>query len=166
MLYIICFLATILMAPFDVLVFIENGSVSTTSSSSSSPSSSVWITEAMTESSFQLAYVRWQSFNSARAITGIFGWMISCWILWRDMSRYSKLWMYLRHVRKTAILWMKRAKLLDGSDHVNGLDAQELQELIHQQEVNNIIIIISTILLIIIIIIIILMIYLLYDSLD
>jgi hypothetical protein len=40
----------------------------------------------------------------------------------------------LRHVRETALLWMKRAKLLQGQEDLDDVPSAELCELITSQE--------------------------------
>lgn len=128
-LYVICFLSTVIMSPFDVLVYIKNDD------GSSSTSTSNWADVAVDDEKFSSSYRRWSTLNSIRAATALLAWLCTCYLLWRDISRYTKMWHYLRNVRKTAILWMKRARLLQGQEDLDAVSYGELVELISSQEV-------------------------------
>lgn len=128
-LYVICFLSTVIMSPFDVLVYIKNND------GSSSTSTSDWADVAIDDEKFSSSYHRWSTLNNIRAATALLAWLCTCYLLWRDISRYTKMWHYLRNVRKTAILWMKRARLLQGQEDLDTVSYGELAELISSQEV-------------------------------
>jgi hypothetical protein len=129
LLYIICMLSSVIIAPFDVRVAIRNAHEGDDIASSLS-----WEERAANDNSFSSQYSQWSMLNSLRAATALLAWLLSCYVLWRDVSRYAKLWQYLRHVRETALLWMKRAKLLQGQEDLDDVPSAELCELITSQE--------------------------------
>lgn len=131
--YTICFLCTLVMSSFDVLCSMRNNK-----NTNISVDASTWATTASSDSEFTDKYSQWQQLNALRTATALLAWFACCLLLWRDISRFTQLWRYVRRVRQTAVLWMKRARLLQGQDHNNVLDAmtpEELQELLRAQEV-------------------------------
>lgn len=129
--YLLCFFSTIIMAPFDVLLFIKNGYAP------SSAEYADWSVAVKSDSRFEDEYARWSSLNSLRAATSLLAWILCVVLLWRDVSRYAKLWFYVRRIRKTAVMWMKRARLLQGMEDYDVLSQGELIELIASQEVST-----------------------------
>lgn len=146
----ISFLSGIIIAPVDQLIYLQGGYAS---------DGSGWVNKALSDPEFTSQFDRWQTFNSIRTATALLAWiwfvflllsfitaLVSlpsfavssvCVLLWRDISRFAKLWIYLRRVRKTAVQWMKRAKALEGSEGLEDLATEELQEIIAAQEVTR-----------------------------
>lgn len=138
LLYFLAFFASVIMAPFDVLVYIRNndGNDGNNAVDSVTGVSLDWTVAATNDGVFQDGFSQWQLLNLLRCATALLAWLLCCYSLWRDMSRYSKLWRVLRHTRDTAVLWMKRARLLQGQEELDGLSSSELMDLIANQEVN------------------------------
>lgn len=143
----ISFLSGIIIAPVDQLIYLQGGYTADTD----------WVEKSLTDSTFSSRFDRWQTLNVIRTATVLLAWiwyvaclflcsvadnsklssfvLSICVLLWRDISRFAKLWIFLRRARKTAMQWMKRAKALQGSEVLEELATEELQEIIAAQEV-------------------------------
>mmetsp|Transcript_24341 Transcript_24341/g.33418 ORF Transcript_24341/g.33418 Transcript_24341/m.33418 type:complete len:513 (+) Transcript_24341:32-1570(+) len=119
LLYLVVYLATILMTSEDVLIANKNGY-----------SGSSWAASALEDDKFSSGLTNWKNLNAVRFVCAVLAWVGSCLFAWKDLKQLNKRTEDLYRLSETALAWKQRTELMEGGEGIDSLNPAEIKRLL------------------------------------